>query len=248
MFDVKLSYEGLKRRAKVFAASARHTRREAITRDGRLIVRVIERIAKRDTNRYVRAWLQAGNRAGLGPFTVPLVQRSKHWDEFLIKLEDQIKHFEASALKKRRLIDAWYTSKGRKLDGYGRKLESEAVKAEWRARRAWEELRKYIGSASPLFFAADAYVERGNQRKLSTVREKIYGGDGALTDMNGRTVLTLHNKEPHATIVERRYHTMAAALSAVGSRSARLTRLSKSYTLAFLNAAARDPSGGYKLA
>ncbi len=248
MFDVKLTYDGLKRRAKVFAEGAARARRDAVTHDGRLIIRVIERIAKRDTNRYVRAWLQAGNQAGLGPFTVPAVQKSKHWEEFLAKLEEQIKHFNDVAAKKRRLIDAWYTSKGRRLDSYGRKLESDAVKAEWRASRAYEELGKFVKSPSALYFGATAYVERGNQRTLSTVRGTIYGGAGSIVTTNGRTVLTLHNKEPHATIVERRHHTMAAALSAVGNKHARFQRLSKGYTLAFLNAAGRDLGGAYKVA
>ncbi|MBL8762320.1 MAG: hypothetical protein JNL50_13570 [Phycisphaerae bacterium] len=218
MLSIKLKIDGWKKRyAAIEAQRGMHRRTLTIMRAEKLLA-AIERLARRDTNRYVRGWMQAGTGAGLRVGVMPPLQKSKRRDEFLRKLDDQVRLWRGVAERKQAVLRDWYTRKNRRPDAFSRKLTSEINKAERRAARAEDELRKFLtaGTSAVLFFDAGAFVERFNKRKLSTVRDKVYGGTGRVVDSPFGTFILLHNKEPHPTILERRFRTVATAKATAG--------------------------------
>lgn len=195
------------------------------------------REAPRDTNRYVRGWIMACRDLGATRAPVPQVQPSRYRAEIMAILEDQAASIARAIARKRAVLDRWYTAKGRPVTrGYGAKLRREIERLEKRLRRAVEELSKAQGQPAALLFDA----VRGG-RKLSTVREKIYGGSGVYLEAGGKLFARLHNKEPHARLVERRTQLLKRAQTRARTRG--LKRASKSY-LASLQKSLVDRVGG----
>ena len=91
-------------------------------------------------------------------------------------------------------------------------------KAEKQVARAVEQLAKFtdtsivIGAfASPTRHTRGKFAGQLTRSLTATVREKVYGGTGSITDTPHGTVLRLHNREPHAKIVEHNLGVVAAA-------------------------------------
>lgn len=147
----------------------------------------------KDTHRYVRAMAQAANAAELGPFQVPALRPGRFAAQAKDRLESQLAFWEKWVRFYERLGGI-----GRAAKGYAR-----AVKTRDRAR---EELAKWNPFAIIIF--------GGKNRRLKvTVRDKVYGGTGTKVVRDGRVAFVLHNKEAHASIVEKRSHTVKAALA-----------------------------------
>lgn len=171
--------------------------------------------APRDTNRYVRAWIQAGNQAGVLEMAVPPVRESR----FVEQNEERLK---AQELRYRRQLDRakgrwirWQNIVIRRYEAVGRtrgrwyqdaknklrKAEQDyqqALKVWTRASEELDKLQSHRGQAIVIF---------GNSKKRSltiTVRPKVYGGTGRVYSSPDRAVMVLHNREPHASIVESR--------------------------------------------
>ena len=211
---------------------------------GRLFIRALEENAHRDTHRWVAGWQRAFNAAagsaacGDLAVTVDSIRRSKYRGEFVRILaaqhDDMLRRFKAKAGR----LDRWYDSKGRKHDAW---YASEQRKLERLGRsidRASEEIDKLIaddaegGTAILMKNVSWAGIARGNKlanvdlsteqaalkTRLATVRTKVYGGTGRVVGTGGlKWYCQLHNLEPHARVVEWRFHTVAKARSLVGS-------------------------------
>lgn len=195
------------------------------------------REAPRDTNRFVRGWIMAARDVKATRVAVPAVKPSRYRAEILAILEGQVAVLARALDRKRGVLDRWYTARGRSVSrGYGARLRREVAAAERRLRRAVEELAKARGESAALLFDA----VRGG-RRVSTVRERIYGGSGAYLEAGGRVFARLHNKEPHARIVERRTGLLRRANSR--ARRAGLRRAGRSYLASLQGALARRAEG-----
>jgi hypothetical protein len=173
----------------------------------------------RDTNRLVRGYMQAANDLGLGPYALPRVANSRGAERQKKRLERQLRQVElllAAALRsvasKERLFETRYARPGRKLDKWGRKYKADVARANTRVQR----LSKVVDRA----------------------REQVANFTGAEIVIGGRKVkmgkdpgvsalAQVHNKEPHASIIERRDRIVAAAIGAM--RGQGLRRAGKAY-------------------
>lgn len=145
----------------------------------------------KDTNRYVRGMAMAANDAGLGPFTVPPIKAGRFAAEAKVRLERQVRKWE--------WIVRQYETKGRTKD----KFYKKAVKTLGRAK---EELAKWNPRAIIIFGGKGRLLE-------VTVRDKVYGGTGVKLVLNGIVRFVMHNKEPHASIVESRSRVLKGAMA-----------------------------------
>jgi hypothetical protein len=150
------------------------------------------RSAPRDTNRYAAAWAQAANAAGLGPIGVPEIVAG---------------HFAAKALPRLKSQAAFWQRIVERYERQGRTSDKWYRKAVRTLERANEELAKWDEAAVIIFGG------KGRNLKV-TVRNKVYGGTGRrILRGDGRVAYFLHNKEPHASIVEARARGLATVLA-----------------------------------
>lgn len=192
----------------------------------RVFIEGINEIAPRDTNRYIRGWLLAANDVGLKVPVVPLEPNSRR-TEYLAKLAEQIDSLDKQIEGIEKRLELWYERKGRRLGAWGRKRKSELRKLRRRRVRAGEELDKALGTEYFSYFDAGSAFEAKNKRKLSTVREKIYGGKGEMFTAGGQLFVRLTNMEPHANIVEKRRRPRDRAMERV--RGSGLRRAGRAY-------------------
>lgn len=157
------------------------------------ILAAVEAQAPRDTNRYVRAYMQAANQIGVGKAEPP-VQEGKFAEEFLTRLETQVSYWQTRYNQ--------YVNAGRTKERYFRKIEKRLTKAR-------EQLQKWNPSAIIIFGRRSA--KGGNT--LTRAIGEVYGGEGRFVESGNRTFLQLVNKEPHARIVETRHFGMRSLLN-----------------------------------
>lgn len=74
-------------------------------------------------------------------------------------------------------------------------------------------------------------------KRAPSVRYKNYTGEGWITQAGATTIVTLHNTEAHASIVESRHKTMRNALSAVRAGGGVIGRISKKRYLRLVDGA-----------
>lgn len=224
MNTLQMDVSGLNRRVEQMLARTAEASRAALAAYGEALVDNIDRIAPRDSNRYVAGWVGAGNAAGLTTRVVPRIQKSSRYDKFLDELRQQVERLEKRIRRWQIGMENWYHNRPeRPRKGWYRKAEREVRKLYKRYVRAIQELGKAEASETFLFFDAGAFVERKNKRALSTVRTKVYGGTGKIVTDGWSAKLELHNLEPHATIVEARFGVVAIAsrgVKALGYRKA----------------------------
>jgi hypothetical protein len=169
------------------AAAGPEARRAALREMLKPVLAEVEAKAPRDTNRYVRAYMQA--RLGLGiPGVIPGVEKSEFLETVVWRLRRQLGLWEARMEYMRR--------EGRTDEKYYRKVVRNVE-------RLREMGAKYTDSSIVIF-------GRGEQihRTIST----IYGGEGRFVDLGNRTFAQLINREPHARIVESRHFAMRQLL------------------------------------
>ena len=216
-FSVDSSRLRAKLRATQFAAE--HAAGAAIEELGSFLVDTLEVLSPRDTNRYVRGWIDAGRKAGVTDRPLPSVVASRNQDQYLEKLEKQVEYWQDRVAYARGRIEQyqrWDAEAPPRKDGKPRskrtaqpyyakmvRVEQSSLK---RLKRATEELAKARGSDGFVFFDVEGIAQRKQGRKLSTVREKVYGGEGRVIRGGTMAVVELRNKEPHARIVERHPH------------------------------------------
>lgn len=194
-------------------------------------------LTPKDTNRAANGWIDAGRKAGVTDQPLAPLAPSRHRDRFLTSLREQITRFEEQV---RQAEEATHAA-SRKVNDTRRKRESKnnakpvslapytramgrLEKARFRLTRSREELAKAEASEFFLYFGANAAAEIKNQRALSTVRDRVYGGDFVRVIQGGMELIDLINREPHIAIIERHPHlghpiaTTRAILEAVGRR------------------------------
>lgn len=100
----------------------RSAARRAVTEGmAKEVVEFIVKRAPRDTNRYVRAWIEAGNAAGVTDLPVPPLNKSSKLNDIIVLLLKQIGHIDDRVFdlafrneQTEGVLNAWYTRKGRK--------------------------------------------------------------------------------------------------------------------------------------
>jgi hypothetical protein len=197
---------------------------------GAELVVAMANIAPRDTNRYVNAWLEAGEQAALSgiPARVPLVVSSHHarYVELLERqVEDYQRAWEAADARVeaiKGLLWSWYDSKGRKRDAFYNRKQRElrtALAQAVRARRRLDQTVAALAKAQPGIAYSFIYgrsARRGaNGRRVSArlhrVLPIVYGGYGRMRTEKGKVILELVNLEAHANIVERNFNVLRDA-------------------------------------
>lgn len=192
-------------------------------------IRIVVSRSPQDTRRYVSAWIEAGNAAGVSNFSYLPLRRSKHADTLLLRLERQL----IELLRKVEIADKaakfWedtYTRRyGRtaRKDRWERDCARKRDKALKRAAKlqvvvefASEQIRKFKdGQAGELVIWGKSDAKDTAKRRYASVRDKVYGGRGTWKRAGHRTFLELKNLEPHASIVESRVGVVREALRSV---------------------------------
>lgn len=226
--------------------------REVSLVHARVLVNALDSLSPRDTRRYVRGWQMAGRDLGVWS-SVDTVRRSERADLIASRLERQIERIEKAidtlerdAEKKRELVDLWFTSRGRKLSPGARRMLRRAEKNYLEAARlkvvlgrAEDQLARFeaSGGTAILIYASrsrrsrssnqpvDGVKRRSRRRRIHTVRDQVYGGVGTMRSIGGGVVLTeLHNKEAHASIVERRHSPLSRARAVASAKAVPMAR------------------------
>jgi hypothetical protein len=218
------------------ATDPRRRRRFVIDAAG-LVMRRVVAVAPRDTARFVRAFCQASNQAGLGPMSEPALVASRHAARIFELISSQ---HEAAVLRVKKLEkhkEAWYPGgpPKRSRTGYYRELVKKIEAAKKKALRTRTELHRLEegGDATLMMGFLSGQTQRG--RSMLTVRHKVYGGVGRVISMNGATIVEIINREPHARLVERRTGVLRYAASVVRGALGL-----KVYTAAYLARLAAD--------
>lgn len=198
--------------------------------------RVVEQLARtspRDTNRYVRGWIDAGNQAGLGTRRLPTIKQPRDTKFGLERLITQHERARKRVVRAEKSLEFWdniltnrYERTGRR--GRWRRDASRKRAAAKRtlvaATKQFERARQILLDATGTDDGRGATLNAGviviggrktkkatSLSSLASVRTKPIGGEGQMLILGGRLVLRLANLEPHARIVERRHRVMRRA-------------------------------------
>lgn len=194
--------------------------------------------APRDTNRFVRAWLQAANQAKVGDWALPDLEESKlnrRYEQILLGQKRIIARL-IRGLQRR--IDQWFVQRGRPITGW-------ALKAQEKIEEYRQDLQRIEGLLAALregnslilldagahnifaytddtFAATDVRVgvRRSKAKKPRKPPKRVFvrgydkplGGMGQVYIDETTVVVRLHNAEPHARIVESRERLLSAAV------------------------------------
>ena len=247
MFTVDTSL--LRRRVRAMTLATPNARTVAMGEVAKAMVQALVWNSRRDTNRYVRGWILAGRGAGVTGFGLPTLKDSSRRDEFIGVLENQVLRVQSS-LNRLLATRAWMYERVRPVATHHRrprpkpglkKLDREIARTRKLLERAQEELAKFTGNKASILIGGYRGKNSGQRRLKATVREKVYGGEGSITQVGEATVLRLHNKEPHAQILEWKYGTLRKAEIAAKAIGAR--RAGRAYMAKLREAAGLLPAG-----
>lgn len=222
---------------------AKEARKESVQEMGNLFVEAIDSLTPKDTNRLANGWIDAGRKAGVTDQPLRPIVASANQDKYISQLNEQI-DFWIARIRFYEGRMRWYEEqdakalpkkngkrrKRRTSQPYYRKMKRLEKKSRKRLVRSIEELEKALSGDGFLFYDAESYVNRRQNRSLSTVRDKVYGGDGYVDQIGAKIIVTLINKEPHARIVEKHPHLghpVATSLQIV--RAFGIRKISKAY-------------------
>lgn len=245
MLTFKTNTSGLEAKLAKMGAASPKLADAAVAVAAEDMVRFMTSIAPRDTQRYARGWAMAGNAAGVGSFPVPPVIQSKIADKLESRLETQLARWTGRLEKQKGYVAYWnrlwqtrYGDKGRH-DKWERDLlkkmaeaDKKAAKMKLLVERAKEALEafKKSGPEGALVIWGKGKDKVKNPlalSRLATVRDKAYGGTGKTFRAGGQVLVTLHNLEPHSSIVEKRERILARGLARVRSTGSK--RMSKRF-------------------
>lgn len=206
MITVKVDKSRWEARYKRVLSRRAFARRQIVIESARLVARRAFVTAPTDTHRFQKNLAQAANDAGVGPLPVPATNRSKFADRYLPILQSELNYWDMRRQQ--------YEREGRTEQRYYQKIMKKLAKAQL-------ELTRFEQTEDAVVFNAF-----GGKRAPS-VRYKNYTGRGWIKQTRNQTIVTLHNTEAHASIVEARHRTMRNAISAVRAGGGAITRLSK---------------------
>lgn len=252
--ETGVAIDGAIRKIRLANKLADAARRESAVDLADAWVDIVEEVSPRSTGRYVRGWQVAANDAGLPVRVVAPIRPNPKREEIEKALERQVRLWARdfdrwAALERRyRVEDArgGVTRTGRPrakrtAQPYFRKILRNKRFALKRYKKALANLEAFTAADGGILIDAGRLLSRrrggaydagigytkSGRRKLSTVRTKVYGGEGEIFDAGGRTLIRLRNLEPHASIVESKRRIRAQASAAV--RGFGLTRLRRKY-------------------
>lgn len=217
----KVDTSGLHRKLRFLESVGHEADEAAVIALAGFAAETLADLTPRDTNRAANGWIQAGRAAGVTHIPMLPYQPSRRREEFLKKIEAEMDALAGKVASDESMMDFYRqedarnaskpTRSGkprkRRVDQpYYKKLVRRARKNRKSLDRLTEEYKKALGSESFIFFDSDSFIQRRQGRRFSTVRDKIYGGEGRMEkDQNGVRV-ELINKEPHVRIIERHPH------------------------------------------
>lgn len=184
------------------------------------VIAEVRRTAPRDTNRYLRGWLQAAADIGLVVALPPLL-KSKHREELAKVLALQVTMINKRLAFLTQRKAEWYPE-SRRPDRYSRKLDREIERQYERLEKARDQARRFgMDENAIVMMRGTSAALAGYQKELrgdalmATVRDQVYGGSGRIIDGSTATVILLHNKEPYCRAIEKRHQVWAKALNSV---------------------------------
>lgn len=211
-------------------------REAAMVEVARVMTHSLARLSPRDTNRYVRGWIEAGAGAGVRDVGKPALRKSKRRGQIMNALVAQVAAQQRMVNIKEAQLRAIAAAPARKGSSptstkrYQRTLD-QLTAARARLEKAKDSLRRFAGNDGALAIARKySNVLSGNQRHISgkalniEVRDVVYGGIGGIAHGPNRSALKLHNLEPHSTPLERKRHVLAAAKHATKGYATRSLR------------------------
>lgn len=174
----------------------------------RAVVYIIDHAA-RDTHRFVRAYQEAGNDLGVGPFVVDAIQPGRYEHNVRV-LQNQLDYWQFRVDQMERAGRTQY--KGVKKSGPNQTY----LRYKKFRDRAAQSLAKLLeaGEGSGAIVIGGRKTAKGLSR-LASVRTTVYGGRGVWIETDGQTLARIHNKEPHASIVNRNTYVVTNAMRAV---------------------------------
>jgi len=154
-----------------------------------------DRLSPRDTNRYVRGWLEAVGQAGSSPRMMPALKAGRNSTYLRKRIIGQWVQQHRQVLRTEKWLNTWYPP-GKKRGAFARRQFALLEKMKKREERLKQEIETLNASQT------DAIILIGGRGKkgFATVRTNVYGGVGFIDVLAG--VLYLRNREPHAFIVE----------------------------------------------
>lgn len=214
MLTCRVDTRTLESKLKAMATATPRAAESAVRIMAREVMAEVVTAAPRDTGRFVRGWAQANNAAGLPYIPVPPLNRASRHEQILRRLQKQVSwwNFVVSACEKQGRRDKWYTKAQNKLE------------------RAKEEVRKFADTPGEAVIAINLRGSARFEGGMTTVRNKVYGGEGSIDRVGTQVFVRLHNREPHASIVESRTHVLGQAqrrLKGAGLRRVRPTLAQK---------------------
>lgn len=217
--SVRVNIQGLEDRVYRGARAVDDAALEAVVSAADAVVDELERIAPRDTQRYVRGWQMAMRQAGQGVpgakyRVVDPVRESRFMAQNYERLNRQVKRIEKTIEFRERRLRLWYDNKNRKPDAWYRDQVKRIKQYKKLLERAKVQ-RRLIDDDEGTAIVIGA-SKKG--RRLITVRTKIYGGMGSHWAREGRAGVKLKNLEAHASIVESNSHPLQKAVASTAPK------------------------------
>lgn len=193
MLTYKVNTSRWKARSRAINAARRRARVLAVKTSAASFVRAVTALAHADTGRWRRAWIDAGNTAGVTSMALPPLRES----QFARKFKGVLRR----SIRRNRFF----------LNQAARRGEGEKP---WmfRARAQIERDTRLLAQLQPGAIAMNLF---GGGREPRII-QRVYGGTGAIYSSTDSVVIVLRSLEPHAAIVESRFGTIRAALAASG--------------------------------
>lgn len=176
-----------------------------------------------DTRRFRRAYAMAANDLGLGPFFVEAVRPSQRAFR-RERLANQVQKWQF-------IVDRYERSNRTQYKGVKRTGPNEGY---LRARKIRDRAAKILADFDALDEGArgTALIIGGRKGRgvgqLASLRTRVYGGRGRWVDAPQGVYAQVHNREPHASIVQRNTRVVSEALRAARAVS-RTRRVSNAY-------------------
>lgn len=225
MYAMRVSTRALARRISAEIGALRTARHAALRAVGSAAADYAARNAPRDTGRFKRGWLAAAAAAGVYAGPLPAIRRSRYLARYVETIRAWADRQENLARTLQARIRTLYPDgpPRRARTTYYQTLTRQLDAARRRAQKAYADLAELERHRHAIVIGG-LFVPGGRGGAGPRVRTTIYGGSGTLRDLGETTVLRLHNREPHTTLVERRVALVAgmnAAARAVGATRVR---------------------------
>lgn len=227
MFTATVDSSKARAKMRAVVAAGPASRRAAVLEMTRLVLIRALATAPRDTNRYFDGWAKAGNSAGIGRFPVLPLNRNSRFDQIESRIRNEIQWWQ-------RIVDRYRRTQPGRDDKWTRQANRRLAAAQ-------REYERLFSREDGAVIGINTFSSLGSKRTPRAIF-KVYGGEGRIIDLEGgsATVVQLHNKEPHTSMVERNTHNMARAYSAF--RGTGLMRVRGAYLQKALEAV--DKAGG----